>query len=246
MLKRFRKIRQKLLSEGNTGKYLKYAIGEVILVMIGILLALQVNNWNTERIERKKESDYLDHIHKEFLLNRAQLDTVVAYHFTVYNNATKILDIPPGDIASANKDSLSFYISQTFHNYTFNPHQSTVNSLTNTSSFEILTNLELRELLQNWDELVKDYKEEEMISRDYSFDEYFPYFGKHISYLSFSNNTNIFNSKTDDAFLSSLEFQNAIAFKREVVKDIIFKSELKVVSETIDRILELTQPDEKK
>ena len=49
MIKFFRKIRQNLLMENKTGKYLKYAIGEIILVMIGILLALQVNNWNEKR-----------------------------------------------------------------------------------------------------------------------------------------------------------------------------------------------------
>ena len=46
MIKFFRKIRQNLLMENKTGKYLKYAIGEIILVVIGILIALQINNWN--------------------------------------------------------------------------------------------------------------------------------------------------------------------------------------------------------
>ena len=49
MIKFFRKIRYQLLGEGNTGKYLKYAIGEIVLVAIGILIALSVNNWNEER-----------------------------------------------------------------------------------------------------------------------------------------------------------------------------------------------------
>ncbi|BAO76456.1 DUF6090 family protein [Winogradskyella sp. PG-2] len=52
MIKFFRKIRQNLLSEGKTGKYFKYAIGEIVLVMIGILLALQVSNWNDKRLEK--------------------------------------------------------------------------------------------------------------------------------------------------------------------------------------------------
>ncbi len=51
MIKFFRHIRQNLLMENKTGKYFKYALGEIVLVMIGILLALQVNNWNTERIQ---------------------------------------------------------------------------------------------------------------------------------------------------------------------------------------------------
>ena len=46
MIKFFRKIRQNLLSENKFSKYLIYAIGEIILVVIGILIALQINNWN--------------------------------------------------------------------------------------------------------------------------------------------------------------------------------------------------------
>ena len=49
MIKFFRKIRYDLMGKNQTGKYLKYAIGEILLVMIGILLALQVNNWNNNR-----------------------------------------------------------------------------------------------------------------------------------------------------------------------------------------------------
>ena len=55
MIKFFRKIRQDLLSKGKTGKYFKYAIGEIILVVIGILIALQINNWN----EKNKQSSYI-------------------------------------------------------------------------------------------------------------------------------------------------------------------------------------------
>ena len=55
MIKFFRKIRQNLLSEGKTGKYFKYAIGEIILVVIGILIALQINNWNESNNLSKKE-----------------------------------------------------------------------------------------------------------------------------------------------------------------------------------------------
>ncbi|SHI95111.1 DUF6090 family protein [Algibacter luteus] len=54
MIKFFRKIRQNLLSEGKTGKYIKYAIGEILLVVIGILIALQINNWNDQRISKKE------------------------------------------------------------------------------------------------------------------------------------------------------------------------------------------------
>ena len=58
MFKFFRHIRQRLLSGGKTGKYFKYAIGEIILVVIGILIALQINDWNQYKKDRKLEAQY--------------------------------------------------------------------------------------------------------------------------------------------------------------------------------------------
>ncbi len=59
MIKFFRIIRQNLLLEGKTGRYLKYAIGEIVLVVIGILIALQINNWNEDRIKEKRIVGYI-------------------------------------------------------------------------------------------------------------------------------------------------------------------------------------------
>ena len=56
MIKFFRNIRQTLIMENNTSKYLKYAIGEIVLVVIGILIALQINNWNEDRKLKKLEN----------------------------------------------------------------------------------------------------------------------------------------------------------------------------------------------
>jgi uncharacterized membrane protein YgaE (UPF0421/DUF939 family) len=61
MIKFFRKIRQKMLTENKFGKYLTYAIGEIILVVIGILIALSINNWN----ENKKSENQLNNIYNE-------------------------------------------------------------------------------------------------------------------------------------------------------------------------------------
>jgi hypothetical protein len=58
MIKFFRNIRQRLVTESKFSKYLIYAIGEIILVVIGILIALQVNNWNTDRMNRTRVANY--------------------------------------------------------------------------------------------------------------------------------------------------------------------------------------------
>ncbi len=62
MLKFFRKIRQKLLSESKFSKYLIYAVGEILLVVIGILIALQINNWNENKKERILENNLINKI----------------------------------------------------------------------------------------------------------------------------------------------------------------------------------------
>ena len=54
------------MEKGKTGKYLKYAVGEIILVMVGILLALQVNNWNENRKERAQETILLKQLLTDF------------------------------------------------------------------------------------------------------------------------------------------------------------------------------------
>ena len=66
MIKFFRHIRQNLLNEGKTTKYFKYAIGEIVLVVIGILIALQINNWNESNKDIKQEQTYLKNLKKRF------------------------------------------------------------------------------------------------------------------------------------------------------------------------------------
>lgn len=65
MLRFFRRIRKGLIDSFSTRKYLLYAVGEILLVMIGILLALQVNNWNENRINHEKEKLAIQRLHEE-------------------------------------------------------------------------------------------------------------------------------------------------------------------------------------
>ena len=62
MLRFFRHIRKKLIEQDKVRNYIWYALGEIFLVMIGILLALQVNNWNEEWKEKKLSDEYLSRI----------------------------------------------------------------------------------------------------------------------------------------------------------------------------------------
>lgn len=65
MLRFFSKMRYQLAAENRVAKYLRYAVGEILLVVIGILIALQINNWNSNRIDRLKEREYLENFLEE-------------------------------------------------------------------------------------------------------------------------------------------------------------------------------------
>jgi len=77
MIKFFRKIRQNLLLEGKTGKYLKYAIGEIVLVVIGILIALQINNWNEKNKQKIAETEFIKGLKNDLKQDKQFILTVI-------------------------------------------------------------------------------------------------------------------------------------------------------------------------
>jgi len=89
MIKFFRIIRKNLLKEGKTARYFKYAFGEIVLVVIGILIALQINKWNEYRKERIIEKDVLNDI----LANLEQNNNVINESLAILENFDKSSDI---------------------------------------------------------------------------------------------------------------------------------------------------------
>ena len=104
MIKFFRHIRRSLINQNKMGKYFKYAIGEIILVVIGILIALQINNWNQNRLNEDLESLYykrfLDDVREEKQILEAIINysKKVSFHakraIAVFENSTNASDNP--------------------------------------------------------------------------------------------------------------------------------------------------------
>ena len=89
MIKFFRKIRQKLLSENKFSNYLIYAIGEIILVVIGILIALSINNWNEEKKETKELNQYLSSLKENIKEDIQVLDSLIKRRELIINRSKK-------------------------------------------------------------------------------------------------------------------------------------------------------------
>lgn len=91
MIKIFRKFRQQLLSDNKFNTYIFYALGEIILVVIGILIALQIDNWNSNRIDSHKESVYLERLQKEISEELTELEYLVKFQDSTIATADFLL-----------------------------------------------------------------------------------------------------------------------------------------------------------
>ncbi len=80
MAKIFRKRRFRELMESKTGKYLVYAVGEIVLVVLGILIALQINTWNNERLERDKEQKFLLEIRENLVTDTLSIERNIRFY----------------------------------------------------------------------------------------------------------------------------------------------------------------------
>lgn len=238
MIKFFRHIRQNLLSEGKIGKYLKYAIGEIILVVIGILIALQINNWNENFKLKIEETRILKQLNAEFKINKKLLEVLNAKNREVLNNLNKILALIPINPESVDLDSLSHYIIITFDFNTFDPIQGTISELSN-SSFKVITNDTLRNLLLGWNTVREDFRDDELFAIDYSKDYYIPKMSEKIS-LDFG----LKKQSTDLSFLQSIEFENLIRIRQVYYRDIVTTADLIKLESTIDKIVELSSQTE--
>ena len=97
MIKFFRKIRYNLMEQNKTGKYLKYAIGEILLVVIGIMIALQVNNWNENRKLQLEHIVFLNNIKQDLTNDLEQINRIIAIQSQKKENInllkTKLINI---------------------------------------------------------------------------------------------------------------------------------------------------------
>lgn len=184
MIKFFRHIRQNLLLEGKTAQYLKYALGEIVLVVVGILIAIQIDAHYERKKERTKEQAFLKEINLDFISNKEQLDSIVKFNKVSLHAGQRLqmilkkFDAKNPQVTDDNKiytDSIGHYNRLVWRNKSFNPKNGTVEALLNSSSFDLITNDTLRRNLIAWKDVLGDYLEEEEFGMQFLFSEYGPW-----------------------------------------------------------------------
>jgi len=134
MIKFFRKTRQKLLSENKFSKYLIYAVGEIVLVVIGILIALYINNLNTEKQDSITLKGYLNNISKNIKADQVNLDRIAVFRDSSIIGSKYFMNIIEQE--DTLKEQYSIYFSEYFN---YNPWLDKYFQ-SNNSGFEALKN----------------------------------------------------------------------------------------------------------
>jgi len=151
MIKFFRQIRQQLLMENRTGKYLKYAIGEIVLVVIGILIALSINNWNDERKLRQKEIKYLSDLKMETVSNANILKTVIENNRENLESAKEIAAIIASENQIIEESEFSLMNQIAFmQGVQYNPKDAIINEIISTGSLKDIHNDKIKEFVSSW------------------------------------------------------------------------------------------------
>ena len=148
MIPFYRKIRKKLADSNQFLKYSRYAIGEIVLVVIGILIALQINNWNEEQKGRLREMTYLENIKTDLLMNIEELNNFIESRESCIASCDIVLDyynaIIPLDLDQFNYHSLNILIW-----FPFNQHDNTYRELLNSGNLATISNKSIKNGLQN-------------------------------------------------------------------------------------------------
>jgi hypothetical protein len=233
-----------MINKDNSKKYFKYAIGEIILVVIGILIALQINNWNVNRLEKIQENKILANLHIEFDENLKNLLIIDSILNNTSASINIIFDQFGKDPLDFNEHEIDSILSICLNSPTWSPSEFVLNDLKNSGGLSKLHNEELKKLLFDWSrffsqlsetqfqientnlDLIKFIKENGSLRNIDSFSKQFKYKRS----LLFNQNKKL---------LSDYRFENYIDDKFYVLN--AAKSEYKNAEELIIRILKETE-----
>lgn len=160
MARLFSRMRRSLLAENRFTRYLTYAAGEIVLVVVGILVALQINTWNDARKDRERELGYLRNIREDVAANIVEMDAYIATREQGIAAAQRILahfdGKPITDASAFNADSISIYNWRRFY-----LGDNTYQELVGSGNFALLSNPGIKDGLLDVEAMYRKLKGEE-------------------------------------------------------------------------------------
>jgi hypothetical protein len=219
MIKFFRKTRQNLLMENKTGKYFKYAIGEIILVVIGILIALSINNWNELKKQRNEAKTFIKRLSEEVGQNIEVTNREILLEQDQVEKTKSLLEmfsLPQDKINSRAIDSLIFAIMSS---NSIDIKTGTLEEGLNTGQVSLLSNSDLKQKLYSLPAVFEEIKRLETLESEDINDNMVPYLYDNMNFKNMDNAFSEF-SKTlgpskfktieNRRLLNSLKFENLV------------------------------------
>ena len=194
-----------LLSENRFTKYLLYAIGEIVLVVLGILIALQVNNWNEQRNESADEQKILKTLRTEFLYNRQELNRNIDKAKILSQRADSLLYFFTAEKTARDKTNSVRLIRSLSAYSSYDPSEGALIDLISSGRLNLIKNDSLRLHLTKWSGELQDTKEDEVRLMNFGDTRLEPY---RLKYLTLHTNS-IFTSGIESLFESN-EFENIV------------------------------------
>ena len=151
MLRFFRQIRHRLLTGNKFSKYLLYAVGEILLVVIGILIALQINTWNDNRIQEKEAKTFYQNIIQQLLEDRQNIEGQIAYNNknkSQFNYAIALI----GENNRSGRDSLCIITEKLVDYSDFDRKGNIYETIVNSGDVKLLKNEEIKKRLRRLEE----------------------------------------------------------------------------------------------
>ena len=160
---------------GKVNKYLLYAIGEIVLVVIGILIALQINTWNIDRTNRFQEQQILQQLSIEYQENLKEINAKLFIRDGMISSIEKIFYHIDNGIGDLPLDSLNFHIDRTYTTPTFNVSSGVTDELLSSGKLYLIQNPELKNHMTNFATYTSYLIEEEQFLLDYILRYYYQY-----------------------------------------------------------------------
>lgn len=222
MLKFFRRLRQNLPAENRLGRYLLYAAGEIILVVIGILLALQINNWNEHRKDLRKEQLILQNLKENLEFNLEELVQTMESTREGYMASFQLLELiepePTVDVTQK-ADSLLAVIEGY---YTYDPATGVMDEIINSGQLNSIQNQELKNQISKWSRMLTDTQKNMDIANDHLYQVLLVYLMEEVNFRNIPRQVHLFektqlprippsNFKAGyKMLLTSLKFENLV------------------------------------
>lgn len=143
-------MRKLFLFDNKVAKYLSYAFGEILLVVIGILMALQVNNWNEERKDRKREIDYLHRILSEIERDSANLHSSINLTSNKVAQGKRLLSLNKLDSSLTDSAQFIWDIFLIGRGGSYSPYIPAYQELVSTGEVNVIHNKTIIELLERY------------------------------------------------------------------------------------------------